>query len=122
MQKGRKGFTLLELMIVVAIIGILAAIAIAQYAVYKDRGYVASMQSDIHTVRVAEEAYYGANHKFTTTLTDLSYYGFKDVSEANTVTVAPVTDITQNFKVTVTSTRTSKSVVYDSTTGQTTTH
>jgi len=56
-KKGQKGFTLIELMIVIAIIGILAAIAIPQFIQYRKRGYIAAINSDIKNAYTATVAY-----------------------------------------------------------------
>ena len=54
--KNSKGFTLIELPIVVAIIAILAAIAIPQFSQYRIKGYNASALTDLRNVRTSEEA------------------------------------------------------------------
>lgn len=59
-----NGFTLIELMIVVAIIGILASIAIPNYANYQRNGKVSEARICLHSVAVAQIAYHGENDEF----------------------------------------------------------
>jgi prepilin-type N-terminal cleavage/methylation domain-containing protein len=58
MKKVAKGFTLIELMIVVAIIGILAAIAIPKFADLVTKSKEASIKGSLGTIRSAVSIYY----------------------------------------------------------------
>ncbi len=71
-RKNQKGFTLIELMIVVAIIGILAAIAIPQLSVYRTKSYNTAAISDLKNAAIAQEAYYADNRQYTNDISRLT--------------------------------------------------
>ena len=77
-KNGEKGFTLIELMIVIAIIGILAAIAIPQFTQYRIRGYNSTAQSDAKQLYTAAQAFFADSPTGTiANAGDLNVYGYR---------------------------------------------
>ena len=64
-KKGKKGFTLIELMIVVAIIGILAAIAIPNFLKFQAKSKQSEAKTNLKAVYTAETSYFGENNKYS---------------------------------------------------------
>ena len=71
-KEGQKGFTLIELMIVIAIIGILAAIAIPQFASYRAKSYNTQAKAELKSFYTACQAYFSENPLPSTTTCSLA--------------------------------------------------
>jgi prepilin-type N-terminal cleavage/methylation domain-containing protein len=73
LRSNQKGFTLIELMIVIAIIGILAAIAVPQFLAYRMRSYNTAAKSVVHNLK-------GDNANLNS---ELGVYGHTEAAAAN---------------------------------------
>lgn len=95
-KRDEKGFTLIELMIVIAIIGILAAIAIPQFSAYRKRAFNSSAQSDVRNLATAQEAYYVDNSMYTSDTALLAAsYGYMPGS----MVTAAITGTTETYHI-----------------------
>jgi TM2 domain-containing membrane protein YozV len=60
-------------LVMIAIIGILAAIAIPQFMIYRDRAYQTTVISELNNLSVAEEAYYDTHNRYSDNMDDLNF-------------------------------------------------
>ncbi len=84
---AKAGFTLVELLIVVVIIGILAMFAIPTFQDTKGKANKAAMMTDLRNLSTAEEGYLFDHETYTSVLSDMNY----SASPGTTVTVTIAT-------------------------------
>ena len=95
-----KGFTLIELMIVVAIIAILAAIAIPNFLSFVSKTRRSEVKSNLSAIYKAEISYFGENNTFSPSFTEIRWIpvgvanytytlGVEEVGKDNTANPKP---------------------------------
>jgi len=84
-RRKDEGFTLVELLIVIVILGVLAGIVVFAVNGITDRGTNAACKADVNTVQVAAEAYYAKNGDYAQQV------------DVDTVNVPPHTSLVPNF-------------------------
>jgi type IV pilus assembly protein PilA len=67
----RTGFTFVELLVVMALMGALSSMAVPRFRDYKTRAFIAAMQSDLGNLKIAQEAYWAEHQQYATDTTNL---------------------------------------------------
>lgn len=95
-----RGFTLIEVMIVVVIVGILATVAFPSYRQYIVRGNRAAAESEMMDIANREQQYLLSNRSYTATGSDLGYTLSSDVGKFYTYSIAVGTGTVPSFSIT----------------------
>ncbi len=72
-RRKERGFTLIELMIVVVIIGILASIAIPKFSSTREKAYLAAMKTDLKNLATQQDIYYDGAYVYASQLSDANH-------------------------------------------------
>lgn len=101
LRKREEGFTLIELMIVIAIIGVLAAIAIPNFISYRNKSFCSRAESDANGIKAAIGSYF-SNPARTATPTISQLKNKEKLTLSNTTATVNGTDPNSVITITVT--------------------
>ena len=74
MRRSRRlGFTFIELLVVMVVMGVLTAVGVPRIRNMKERSYQATLRNDLGALRTAQEAYFAENHQYGTDTLQLEY-------------------------------------------------
>ena len=96
--RNDTGFTLLELLVVVSIVGILASIALPQYASYRARGFDVIVESQVRHIATGQEAYFAGNSTYSNDITSIEGMVLND-GVTISITTGNSGDIASSFKI-----------------------
>lgn len=97
LDRDARGFTLIELMVVVAIIAILAAFAVPNYLRYGLRARRADAQQSLLRIASAQERYYSTNNGYATSLTAIGFTLTTSEKGYYTLSLDPASTSTSKF-------------------------
>lgn len=113
--RSARGFSLLELLVAVAILGLLAIIAIPQFLTYRARAVDGEMKADLRNAALAMESYYADKKSYPTSVPTIVAVGFTQSQG-----VSLIIDLTSPSTFRLTASKpagTQPSFTYDSVTG-----
>lgn len=86
-KRKARGFTVLELLVVILILGILATMAIMYLLEYREKSYIALVASDLTSAYDASIQYYADNPSGSVTIDVISAYGYRQSKDVDLTVV-----------------------------------
>src|SRR5207302_11440493 len=68
-----NGFTLIEMLLTMIVVGLLAAVSVPRYRAVRERAYMATMEADLHSLRLAEEMYFAEHGEYAVSVESLGF-------------------------------------------------
>ncbi|MFN8668552.1 MAG: prepilin-type N-terminal cleavage/methylation domain-containing protein [Gemmatimonadaceae bacterium] len=75
----RSGFTFVEILVAMAVFGVISAIAVPRYRQLREKAYLGALKADLAELRIAQEGFWAENHSYTTDTTQLDWRSTSDI-------------------------------------------